>query len=159
MRTRGHIPHFQRTAGLVQGSKRNVNHITSEQRAEISVDRAGFARYSVYECRHKTEQEWYRRGHFTPLSLLRGTKACFSLRRIMHHYILVAAQIIVVAIAGILLWKIWHLLNKNTVLEDDPLTDEQIKHLDRHLSIIRICSIIAAVLAIAQAVLRFVEGL
>ena len=77
----------------------------------------------------------------------------------MHHYILVAAQIIVVAIAGILLWKIWHLLNKNTVLEDDPLTDEQIKHLDRHLSIIRICSIIAAVLAIAQAVLRFVEGL
>ena len=77
----------------------------------------------------------------------------------MHHYILIAAQIIAVAIAGVLLWKIWHLLIQNTASEDDPLTDEQIKYLDRHLSIIRICAIIAAVLSIAQAVLRFIEGL
>ena len=77
----------------------------------------------------------------------------------MHHYILIAAQIIAVAIAGVLLWKIWHLLKQNTASEDDPLTDEQIKYLDRHLSIIRICAIIAAVLSIAQAVLRFIDGL
>ena len=63
-----------------------MQHITSELRTEISVGRAGFARYSDDECRRKAEQEWYRRGYDAPLSLRLGTKALFILKSLWRKH-------------------------------------------------------------------------
>ena len=43
-------PSLSESCRLVQGSKRNADHITSEQCAD-HVGRTGYARYSVNECR------------------------------------------------------------------------------------------------------------
>lgn len=77
----------------------------------------------------------------------------------MTHYFLLAAQIIVLIIAAILLWQIWHYLHRKDIPEDEPLGEVRAKYLTRRLSVLCVCAATEAALAIIQAVLRFVEGL
>ena len=77
----------------------------------------------------------------------------------MAHYLLLAAQIIVLMIAGVLLWQIWRFVKHKDIPEDEPLGDDQAKYLTRRLTALSVCAVMEAVLSIAQAVLRFVEGL
>ena len=75
------------------------------------------------------------------------------------HYIILSAQITVLILAGILLWQIWYFLKRKDIPEDEPLGEERAKYLTRRLTVISVCAAVEAALAIAQAVLRFVEGL
>ena len=77
----------------------------------------------------------------------------------MAHYLLLAAQIIVLMIAGVLLWQIWRFVKHKDIPEDEPLGDDRAKQLTRRLTALSVCAVMEAVLCIAQAVLRFVEGL
>jgi hypothetical protein len=77
----------------------------------------------------------------------------------MAHYLLLAAQIIVLMIAGVLLWQIWRFVKHKDIPEDEPLGDDRAKYLTRRLTALSVCAVMEAVLCIAQAVLRFVEGL
>ena len=77
----------------------------------------------------------------------------------MAHYLLLAAQIIVLMIAGVLLWQIWRFVKHKDIPEDEPLGDDRAKYLTQRLTALSVCAVMEAVLCIAQAVLRFVEGL
>ena len=77
----------------------------------------------------------------------------------MTHYFLLATQIIVLIIAAILLWQIGHYLHRKDIPEDEPLGEVRAKYLTRRLTVLSVCAVEEAVLAITQAVLRFVEGL
>lgn len=77
----------------------------------------------------------------------------------MAHYLLLVAQIIVLMIAGVLLWQIWRFVKHKDIPEDEPLGDDRAKYLTRRLTALSVCAVMEAVLCIAQAVLRFVEGL
>lgn len=76
----------------------------------------------------------------------------------MHH-LLIAAQLIVLILAGILLRQIWHFLKCKDIAEEEPLGEQRTKYLTHRLTGLSICAVIEAALAITQAVLRFVEGL
>ena len=77
----------------------------------------------------------------------------------MPHYLLLTTQIIVLIIAGILLWQIWHFLNRKDIPQEEPLGKQRAKYLTRRLTALSVCAVIEAALAITQAVLRFIEGL
>ena len=77
----------------------------------------------------------------------------------MLHYLLLAAQLIVMVIAGVLLWQIWHFLNRKDIPQDEPLGEVHANYLTRRLTALSVCAVIEAALAITQAVLRFIEGL
>mgnify|MGYP007053785316 CR=1 FL=1 len=77
----------------------------------------------------------------------------------MAHYIILAAQIIILVISGVLLWQIWHFLNRKDIPENEPLGEVRAKYLTQRLTALSICAVMEAVFCIAQAVLRFVEGL
>ena len=77
----------------------------------------------------------------------------------MTHYFLLAAQIIVLIIVAILLWQIWHYLHRKDIPEDEPLGEERANYLTRRLTALSVCAGIEVALTIAQAVLRFSEGL
>jgi membrane protein implicated in regulation of membrane protease activity len=77
----------------------------------------------------------------------------------MPHYLLLTTQIIVLIIAGILLWQIWHFLKRKDIPQEEPLGKQRAKYLTRRLTALSVCAVIEAALAITQAVLRFIEGL
>ncbi len=72
---------------------------------------------------------------------------------------LLAVQIAVLIVIGVLLWQIWHFLHRKDIPEDEPLGENRAKYLSHRLTAIGIGSAVEAVLCIAQAVLRFTEGL
>ena len=75
----------------------------------------------------------------------------------MHNYILIAAQIIVLIIIGVLLWQIWRFLHNKDIPDDEPLGKERTKYITRRLTWIAICAGLEAALQIASAILRFLE--
>ena len=75
----------------------------------------------------------------------------------MLHIFLISAQIIILMIAGILLWQIWRFLKDKSIPEDEPLGETRVKYLTRRLTLIGICATAVAVLQIASAILRFLE--
>ena len=77
----------------------------------------------------------------------------------MLSTLLIAAQIVVLLVVGVLLWQIWHLLHRKDIPENEPLDENQVKYLSHRLTAIGIGAVIEAALCIAQAVLRFIEGL
>ena len=77
----------------------------------------------------------------------------------MLNYLLFAAQIVILVVIAILLWQIWRFLKRKDLPEDEPLGEERAKYLTQRLTATSVCTIVEAALAIAQAVLRFVEGL
>ena len=76
----------------------------------------------------------------------------------MLHYTLIAAQIIVLIVLGIVLWQVWQLLHSKKISDDEPLGEEQTNFLTRKLRKISICVVLESLLQIASAVLRFVES-
>ena len=75
------------------------------------------------------------------------------------HYVLLAAQVIALGIAITIIGQIWYFLKRKDIPEDEPLGEERANYLTRRLTALSVCAIIEASLMIAQAVLRFVEGL
>ena len=97
------------------------------------------------------EQEWYRRGHFTPLSLLIGTKACFLFK---ENYAPLHAQIIVLIVAGILLWQILHCVKRKDIPQEEPLGEQRAKYLTQRLTGLSVCAVTEAALMLTQIILR-----
>ena len=77
----------------------------------------------------------------------------------MLNYILLAAQIVVLIILGVLLWQIWRFLHSKEIPDDEPLGEKRATYLTRKLTWIGICTAVEAVLQIAAAILRFVEAI
>ena len=77
----------------------------------------------------------------------------------MLNTLLIAAQIVVLLVVGVLLWQIWHLLHRKDIPENEPLGENRVKYLSHRLTAVSICAVIEAALSIAQAILRFIEGL
>ena len=75
------------------------------------------------------------------------------------HYVLLAAQVIALGIAITIIGQIWYFLKRKDIPEDEPLGEERANYLTRRLTALSVCAIIEASLTIAQAVLRFMEGL
>ena len=75
------------------------------------------------------------------------------------HYVLLAAQIITLGVAIALIWQIWRFLKCKDIPDDEPLGEVRAKYLTRRLTALSVCAFAEAVLCIAQAVLRFLEGL
>ena len=74
----------------------------------------------------------------------------------MLNYFLIAAQIIVFIIIGILLWQIWRKFK--SIPEDEIVGETRAKYMTRRLTWIAICAWLEAALQIASAILRFVEA-
>ena len=77
----------------------------------------------------------------------------------MLHYILTAAQIVILVIVGVNLWRIWKLLVHKDISEDTPLDEKQVQTLHQKLKLLVVFVAAEAVISIIQAVLRFIEGL
>ena len=77
----------------------------------------------------------------------------------MSHYILTAAQIIILVIVGVLLWQIWKLLVHKDIPENTPLDEKQVQTLHKKLKLLVSFVAAEAVISIIQAILRFIEGL
>lgn len=77
----------------------------------------------------------------------------------MLNYILIAAQILVLLVIGVLLWQIWRFLHSKDIPDDEPLGEERTKYLTRRLTVICICAAVEAALQIASAILRFVDAI
>ena len=75
----------------------------------------------------------------------------------MLNYVLIAAQIVVFIILGVLLLQIWRFLHSKDIPDDEPLGKERAKYLSRRATWICICVGLEAVLQIAADILRFVE--
>ena len=142
----------------MQGSKGASTHITSEQCAD-KVGRTGHARYSVNECRETGTRVVPQRSFHAFVSFHRDKGVFFIMEDLMTQYFLLAAQMIVLITAGILLWQVWHYLHRKDIPEDEPLGEVRAKYLTRRLTVLSVCAVVEAVLAITQAILRFVEGL
>lgn len=77
----------------------------------------------------------------------------------MLFSILIVLQIVILFIIGILLWQIWHFLNNDSIPDDKPLGKERTKSLTNRLNALMVCFTVEAILAIVQAVLRFILSL
>lgn len=75
----------------------------------------------------------------------------------MFHYALIAVQIIVLLVLGVLLWQVWHFMRGKEIPDDEPLGEERAKYLKRRLTAIGICAAVEALLQLASSVLRFIE--
>ena len=75
----------------------------------------------------------------------------------MYADILIAVQIVVLIILGVLLWQIWHFLHSKDIPDDEPLGEERAKYITCRLTWIGICTAVEAVLQIVATILRFVE--
>lgn len=74
----------------------------------------------------------------------------------MVNNILLAVQIILLAIISVILWQIWKLLNKKDDPDDQPLCKQYRKTLHTKLLFLEILIIAEAIVSIVQAILRFV---
>lgn len=70
---------------------------------------------------------------------------------------LIAAQITVLLVIGVLLWQIWRFLKSTDIPDDEPLGEERAKFMTLRLKWIAVCIGLEAVLQIASAILRFFE--
>ena len=70
---------------------------------------------------------------------------------------LIATQITVLLVIGVLLWQIWRFLRNKDIPDDEPLGEERAKYLTRRVTWIGICTVLEAALQIASAILRIVE--
>ena len=77
----------------------------------------------------------------------------------MYADILIAVQIVVLIILGVLLWQIWRFLHSKDIPDDEPLGKERAKYLTRRATWICICVGLEAALQIASAILRFLEAI
>ena len=73
----------------------------------------------------------------------------------MLNYFLIAAQIIVFIIIGILVWQIWRKFK--SIPEDEIVGETRAKYMTLRLTWIAICAGLEAALQIASAILRFLE--
>ncbi len=69
--------------------------------------------------------------------------------------ILIAAQITVLLVIGVLLWQIWRKFK--SIPEDEVIGENRTKYMTRRLTWIAICSGFVAALQIISAILRMVE--
>ncbi len=74
----------------------------------------------------------------------------------MLQGILIGLQILVLAGIGCMLWRLWRGLPKQ---EDTPMDEKNVRQLQHRLTVLGILAAVEAALAIASAVLRFVETL
>ncbi len=74
----------------------------------------------------------------------------------MLHGILIGLQILVLAGIGYVLWQIWRKLPNE---EDTPLDEKGVKQFQRRLKFLAILAGLEAALAIASAIVRFLETL
>ena len=74
----------------------------------------------------------------------------------MLNYFLIASQIIVFILIGILVWQIWRKLK--SIPEDEIVGETRAKYMTLRLTWIAICAGLEAALQIASAILRFVEA-
>ena len=77
----------------------------------------------------------------------------------MMNDILIAVQIVVLIILGVLLWQIWRFLHSKDIPDDEPLGKERAKYLTRRATWICICVGLEAALQIASSILRFLEAI
>ena len=75
----------------------------------------------------------------------------------MFHYALIAGQIIVLLVIGVLLWQTWRKLK--SIPEDEVIGEERTEYMRRRLTWVAVCAIVEALLQIASTILRFVETL
>ena len=73
----------------------------------------------------------------------------------MLNYCLIAAQIIVFIIIGILVWQIWRKFK--SIPEDEIIGETRAKYMTRRLTWIGICAGLETALYITSAVLRILE--
>ena len=66
--------------------------------------------------------------------------------------ILIAAQIIILLVIGVLLWQIWQIFK--SIAEDEVIGEERTGYMTRRLTWIGICAGLEAALQIALAILR-----
>ena len=66
--------------------------------------------------------------------------------------ILIATQIAVLLVIGVLLWQIWRKFK--SIPEDEIIGEERAKYMTLRLTLITVCSAVEIVLFIASAVLR-----
>ena len=66
--------------------------------------------------------------------------------------ILIATQIAVLPVIGVLLWQIWRKFK--SIPEDEMIGEERAKYMTLRLTLITVCSAVEIVLFIASAVLR-----
>ena len=74
----------------------------------------------------------------------------------MLQGILIGLQILVLACIGYVLWQIWHKLPNE---EEAPLDEKGVKQFQRSLKVLAVLAGLEAALAIACAIVRFVETL
>ena len=73
----------------------------------------------------------------------------------MLNYFLIAAQIIVFIIIGILLWQIWRKFK--SIPEDEIVGETRAKYMTRRLTWIAVCGILTAILQVTSIILRILE--
>ena len=71
--------------------------------------------------------------------------------------LLIAAQITVLLVIGVLLWQIWHFLKRKDIPDEEPLGEERTRYLTVRLTWLCVCFALEAALLIASAVLRVLE--
>ena len=71
--------------------------------------------------------------------------------------ILIAAQITVLLVIGVLLWQIWHFLKRSDLPDDEPLGEERAKYLTRRLTWLIVCFGLEAGLLIVSTILRILQ--
>ena len=74
----------------------------------------------------------------------------------MLQGILIGLQILVLAGIGYVLWQIWHKLPSE---EEAPLDEKGVKQFQQRLKVLAVLAGLEAALAIASAIVRFVETL
>jgi hypothetical protein len=97
------------------------------------------------------------RGYTTSVSFADSFSSRRSLYRrdYMLNYILVAAQITVLLVIGVLLWQIWRKFK--SIPEDEVIGEDHTKYMTRRLTWIAICCGLEAALQITSAIQRILE--
>ncbi len=104
--------------------------------------------------------------YIAPLSLIVRDKGAFYFNVGAIHespakgdhnmqIILIAAQITVLLVIGMLLWQIWHKFK--SIPEDEVIGEDRTKYMTRRLTWIALCAGFVAALRITSAVLRMLE--
>ena len=71
--------------------------------------------------------------------------------------LLIAAQITVLLVIGVLLWQIWHFLKRNDIPDEEPLGEERARYLTVRLTWLCVCFGLESVLLIVSTILRVLE--
>ena len=71
--------------------------------------------------------------------------------------LLIAAQIAVLLVIGLLLWQIWHFLKRGDISDEEPLGEERAKYFSRKLTWLIVCFGLEAGLQIISTILRILS--